>query len=227
MSSTPVRFQIDEPLLRQNAMLGIIKASVTVSESSAELRAELEAVQSAAAASTEDSGAWHDRSIAAARQAVRAVGWNVNRYPISSEAMIKRARKGGRVPSVNNVVDINNLLSIQSGWPIGSYNLSNVEQPIDFRLGRGDEEYAAIKGAAFKLAALPLFADSQGPFGSLVRDSGRAIIDDTATTIMMAIFGFDSAVEMEELSRKAAGMLQRFASASSVEVAVIDGRSQA
>jgi DNA/RNA-binding domain of Phe-tRNA-synthetase-like protein len=227
MSSPSVRFQLDEALIRQHAMLGIVTASVTVSEPSPELRAELEAVQSAAAASAEDSGAWHDRSIAAARQAVRAVGWNVNRYPISSEAMLKRARKGGRVPSVNNVVDINNLLSIQSGWPIGSYNLANVEQPIEYRLGRAEEEYAAIKGSAFKLAALPLFADSQGPFGSLVRDSGRALIDGTAATILMAIFGFDRAAEMKELADRAAELLQRFAVASSVEVAVVDGRSQA
>jgi len=44
---------------------------------------------------------------------------------------------------------------------------------------------------------------------------------------MMASFGFDSAVEMEELLPQAAGLLQRFASASSVEVAVVDGRSPA
>lgn len=209
---------IHEQLIPQRAQLAILHAAVAVTESSEALRAELEEVQRAAAAAPEGSGARNERSIEATRQAVRALGWNPNRYRVSSEALLRRIKKGDRVPSVNNVVDINNIVSLESGWPVGSYNVAKLVPPVAFRPGGADEEYGAIGGNAFKLAALPLFADGEGAFGSVVRDSGRAIVDASTTEVMMVIVGFGALSEVEDLAQRAATLLERFAGATAVQV---------
>jgi DNA/RNA-binding domain of Phe-tRNA-synthetase-like protein len=217
-----MHIDIEDQLRRQGAVLAVVRASVAVADSSAELRQALEEAQRAAAANG-DGAARHERSIAATREAVRAVGWNVNRYRVSSEALSRRVSKGDRVPSVNNVVDINNLLSIESGWPIGSYDLARVEPPLSFRVGRAEESYQAIGGASFKIEALPVFADRAGPFGSVVRDSGRAIVGPTTTSALMVIVGFGERAEVEALGVRAAALLETFAAATAVERAVVGG----
>jgi DNA/RNA-binding domain of Phe-tRNA-synthetase-like protein len=225
MTATATHIHIHDQLVRYKAALATIEASVTVTDSNASLRAELEDSQAIAALGTGDGSACNERSIAATRQIVCELGWNVNRYRVSSEALLRRIRRGDRVPSVNNIVDINNILSIQSGLPIGTYSLSRLQPPVEFRIGRSDEEYSAIGGAAFKLKSLPLFADLQGPFGSVVRDSGRAIIDNSTTKILMVVVGFDNFGELEEIAQRATVFLRRFATASSLDVSVF-GRSQ-
>lgn len=213
-----LQIQIHDQLVPQRVQLAVLRAPVVVAASSEALRAELEAVQSAAAAAPEDPGVRNERSIEATRQAVRALGWNPNRYRVSSEALLKRIKKGDRVPSVNNVVDINNILSLESGWPVGSYNVAKLVPPVELRLGRAEEEYAAIGGNAFKLGALALFSDQEGPFGSVVRDSGRAIVDASTTEVMMVIVGFGAISEVEDMVSRGRDLLQRFASSSSVDI---------
>ena len=50
--------------------------------------------------------------IRGSRAAYKAFGRNPGRYRVSSEALIRRVRRGDELYHINSVVDVNNLLSV-------------------------------------------------------------------------------------------------------------------
>ena len=53
-------------------------------------------------------------NIKAARDAYKKLGQDPSRYRVSSESLVRRVVKGNGLYKVNNIVDINNLISILS-----------------------------------------------------------------------------------------------------------------
>src|SRR4029077_686843 len=125
-------------------------------------------------------------AILATRVGYKALGKDPARYRGSAEALLRRviARKG--MPRINNVVDVINLVSVESRLPIGLYDLAHVEGPIEFRAGRAGETYKGIGKYPLNLEELPLFADAQGPHGSPTSDSERTMVTP-ATKLVLAI----------------------------------------
>lgn len=85
------------------------------------------------------------------RNAFTQIGFNPNKFPCSVEALITRVAKGGQMPSINNVVDIANAISIQYILPIGAHDIDAAEEDIMVRysvagdkfipFGMGEAEY--------------------------------------------------------------------------------------
>ena len=67
------------------------------------------------------------------RAAYKAFGRNPGRYRVSSEALLCRVRRGDELYHVNSVVDVNNLISVESGLSVGSYDLEQLQGDIVFR----------------------------------------------------------------------------------------------
>ena len=55
-------------------------------------------------------------NIKESRAAYKAFGKDPSRYRVSSEALIRRIGQGKGLYEVNTVVDVNNLISIESGF---------------------------------------------------------------------------------------------------------------
>ena len=62
--------------------------------------------------------------IRGSRAAYKAFGRNPGRYRVSSEALLRRVRRGDELYHINSVVDVNNLVSVESGLSVGSYDLA-------------------------------------------------------------------------------------------------------
>jgi len=75
-------------------------------------------------------------SIRGVRAMFRAWGVDASRYRPSAEALLRRVVQGKGLYRVSNVVDINNLGSVETGWPYGSYDRRALEPPVVLRLGR-------------------------------------------------------------------------------------------
>lgn len=56
------------------------------------------------------------------RRAFKSFGIDPGRTRISSEALYRRVRQGKDLYQVNAVVDANNLVSLASGFSLGSYD---------------------------------------------------------------------------------------------------------
>ncbi len=62
---------------------------------------------------------------------------------------------------INSVVDINNLVSLESLNPAGTYDLEKITPPIELRIGAAGESYKGIGKDLINIESLPVFADAQ------------------------------------------------------------------
>ena len=135
-----------------------------------------------------------DAAVETYKTALTRLGRNPNRYRISSDALLRRARKDG-VPHILPLVDLNNLLSLRSGLPIGCYDQARIEGGIVFRQGREGEGMATLGKGEMDVARLPLLADDAGPFGSMVSDSVRCRVTEATAAPFFVMYGYGEADE--------------------------------
>ena len=75
------------------------------------------------------------------REAYKAFGAKPSEYRSSIEAMARRALRGDLLPSINALVDIGNIVSLQHLVPVGGHSMDELTQDISLRLATGDEEF--------------------------------------------------------------------------------------
>jgi DNA/RNA-binding domain of Phe-tRNA-synthetase-like protein len=82
--------------------------------------------------------------IRAWRDAYRLFGAKPSEHRSSVEAMARRALRGDRLPSINALVDIGNVISLRHLVPAGSHAIDILRGDIELRFARGDEEFVAF-----------------------------------------------------------------------------------
>ena len=122
----------------------------------------------------------HMPDIAPARELYRHFGIDPTRYRPSSEALLRRVLRGERLPRVNSLVDVANVVSLRLQVPIGLYDVAHVRGSLTLRLGREGESYTGIRKEQVNVAGRICVADDAGPCGNPSADSGRTMIT-TAT----------------------------------------------
>ncbi|MDD7794385.1 B3/B4 domain-containing protein [Clostridium sp. 'White wine YQ'] len=156
------------------------------------------------------------------RETYKKLGKVPSKYRLSSEALLRRILQGKGMYKVNNIVDINNLMSIKSKFPVGSYNIKNLHSPINLVIGKEGEQYKGIGKENINIANLPVLADSLGSFGSPTSDSERAMITDNVSEILMCIFCFSGKTNMEEYLEYGKELLERYANGKDIKIKVIE-----
>ena len=122
-----------------------------------------------------DGKEWNEISgIRGSRAAYKAFGRNPGRYRVSSEALIRRVRRGDELYHINSVVDVNNLISVESGLSVGSYDLGKIHGAITLRKAENGEGYSGIwKDFLDMENMLVLVDDLNLPFGTIrIRKQG-------------------------------------------------------
>ena len=66
-----------------------------------------------------------------------------------------------------------------------------------------------------------VLADDKGIFGSSMSDSTRAMVTEEAHDILVVIYCFENAVDLEALLKEAETVFERFASATDIEAWII------
>ena len=201
--------------------LGCISASVVVTEHDETLWREINARLPYLVASLSVEQIAELPPVQAQRNAYKAIGKDPRRYRGSAEALLRRVLQGKGLYAVNTLVDINNLLSLETYHPVGTYDQGHLQPPIRFRIGRSGETYPGIGDRPVNIERLPVFADQLGPFGSPTRDSERAAITSNTSRIMMIIVSFAGSAQMEQALERACLLLERYARASDVATAMV------
>jgi DNA/RNA-binding domain of Phe-tRNA-synthetase-like protein len=75
------------------------------------------------------------------REAYKAFGAKPSDYRSSIEAMVRRVLRGDELPSINTLVDIGNIVSLQHLVPVGGHSLDELIQDITLRLASGKESF--------------------------------------------------------------------------------------
>lgn len=154
-------------------------------------------------------------SIRGVRAMFRAWGVDPARYRPSAEALLRRVMQGKGLYRVSNAVDINNLGSVETGWPYGTYDAARIDPPVAFRLGAPGETYEGIGKHTWHLEARPVLADQQGPFGSPISDSVRTMITEATAALLTVIFApaTSARAALDEAVERCARRLEQFAGA--------------
>lgn len=161
-------------------------------------------------------------NIKESRAAYKAFGKDPSRYRVSSEALIRRIGQGKGLYEVNTVVDVNNLISIESGFSVGSYDTGNIEEELVFRIGRQKETYKGIGKEEINIENLPVLADEKGAIGSSTSDSERAMITEEAKEVLTLIYSFSDNEDLEKALEYGKKYLEEYAGAGNIKSWIAD-----
>ncbi len=156
-------------------------------------------------------------NIKESRAAYKSFGKDPSRYRVSSEALIRRIGQGKGLYEVNTVVDVNNLISIESGFSVGSYDAANIEDDLVFRVGKAGETYKGIGKDDINIEGLPVLADEKGAIGSSTSDSERAMITENAQEVLTLIYSFSANKDLEKAMEYGKKYLEKYAGAQEIE----------
>jgi len=155
------------------------------------------------------------------RKAYKSLGKDPARYRGSAEALLRRIVAGKGFPQINAVVDVINLVSVESRLPVGLYDLGHVVGEIVFRAGLAGETYKGIGKYDLNLEGLPLFADTVGPHGSATSDSERTMVTDATKHVLAVIISFGGTEGLERWAQRMAALLTQHAAGQDVEIKII------
>jgi DNA/RNA-binding domain of Phe-tRNA-synthetase-like protein len=166
-------------------------------------------------------GVLESAQVEATRKAYKALGKDPARYRGSAEALLRRVVAGKGLPQINAVVDVINLVSVESRLPIGLYDLGHIVGEIVFRAGRTGETYKGIGKYDLNLEGLPLFADTVGPHGSATSDSERTMVTGTTKHVLAIIISFGGTEGLERWAQRTSALLVQHAAGQDVEIQIV------
>lgn len=134
--------------------------------------------------------ALENESIITTRNAIKSFGKTPSKYRGSAESLLRRVIKYSEIPSINPIVDINNIISIKYLTPVGSYNTEEIHGDIFVTIGYPCDNYQSINRSTICLDKMLVLRDDKGPFGSIHADSKRTMVSDYNKNILTVIFSF-------------------------------------
>jgi DNA/RNA-binding domain of Phe-tRNA-synthetase-like protein len=152
------RLLVSEDVFRAfpDALIGVAAFSgVENAGESAEVTAALRAEEDRAAAAFAGSSIPDHPRIAPWRAAYRAFGAKPKDHPSSIENLVRRVSKGGRLPHINKLVDLYNVVSLRHLVPVGGEDLAAVEGDVELAFAGESEPAVRLLGEPPEMARPP------------------------------------------------------------------------
>jgi len=124
----------------------------------------------------------------AVRAMYKRVGLDPTKTRPSSEALLRRVRKGDALPRINSMVDVCNWCSFEFQLPYGLYDADRIDGDVVLRLGADGESYPGIRKDDVHVGGRIALADAQGPFGNPTSDSSRTMVTTQTTRALLVVF---------------------------------------
>ena len=218
-----MKLSVDPGLKKKcpSVALGCVTAHVHTGDSTLELLGEMDLCEGGILKNTDPRAILEAPAISATRAGYRALGKDPARYRGSAEALLRRIISGKHFPSINCVVDVINLVSVESRLPIGLYDLAKVQGDIVFRTGRSGETYKGIGKYDLNLEDLPVFCDTAGPHGSPTSDSERTMVTSSTESVVAILISFGGPQPLEVWCRRMIGLMERYTEGRELRTEVI------
>ena len=146
---------------------------------------------------------------ASVRTMYKRVGLDPTKTRPSSEALLRRVRKGDPLPRINSMVDVCNWCSLEFQLPYGLYDADRIAGDVELRMGRAGEQYGGIRKDDVHVGGRIALADDVGVFGNPTSDSARTMVTTGTKRGMLVVFAprdVDSAQLMRVLDATSARM---------------------
>ena len=122
------------------------------------------------------------------RTMYKRVGIDPTKRRPSSEALLRRVRKGEPLPRINSMVDVCNWCSLEFQLPYGLYDAARIEGDVVLRLGAEGESYPGIRKDDVHVGGRITLADAAGPFGNPTSDSARTMVTTATQRALLIVF---------------------------------------
>jgi DNA/RNA-binding domain of Phe-tRNA-synthetase-like protein len=122
------------------------------------------------------------------RTMYKRVGIDPTKTRPSSEALLRRVRKGDTLPRINSMVDVCNWCSFEFQLPYGLYDAAHIEGDVTLRIGLEGESYPGIRKDEVHVGGRITLADAMGPFGNPTSDSARTMVTTATTRALVVVF---------------------------------------
>ena len=196
-----------------------MSAQVVNSATSDELWREIEAAAADIAARYELLAVNQRPAIAATRRLYKALGKDPGRYRVASEQLCRRIIKGLGLYRLTALVDVVNLVSLVSGYPISGLDADKIEGPVlEMGVGRAGELYHGIGRGELNIEGMPVWRDTLGGIATPTSDEERTKFTLDTTRVQICINGFGEEMPMPEAVDWMARLLEKYAQASEIEI---------
>ncbi len=164
------------------------------------------------------------------RSLLRTFGFHPSgRSRPASEFLAKDLGNRGSFNPINNVVDINNHISLLYNLPISVIDLDKSGSELSLRVGAPEEKYIFNReGQELTLKNLIVIAkngDSHKPIGSPVKDSQETKVFENTKNILFVIYTSSTITtecELKEINDRIALLLDKECSPERIKTAIID-----
>ncbi len=198
-----------------------VEADVENSETSDELWALIERAVSDMGEIAEMADINKRPGIRATREAYKALGKEPNRYRPSSEALCRRVVKGMGLYRINTLVDIINLLSMQSGYSIGGFDRDKIcGDRIVLGVGRENEPFEAIGRGNLNITCMPVYRDNIGGIGTPTSDNERTKLELSSCRLLVCINIYGEEMPVDDVIALTVFLLEKYAKASDIRVEI-------
>ncbi|MBR1934449.1 MAG: hypothetical protein IJ835_00160 [Muribaculaceae bacterium] len=198
--------------------VGVVAATVVNSETGDELWHELEQAATDIASTYQLLEINRRPAIAAARKLYKAFGKDPGRYRVASEALCRRIIRGLGLYRTTTLIDLVNLVSIKSGYPIGGFDADKiVGDTLTLGIGEPGEQYNGIGRGALNIEGMPVYRDDLGAMATPTSDEERIKFTPATRHIQLNINAFDTEMPLERTIDWTVGLLRKYASATDIQ----------
>jgi len=134
--------------------------------------------------------------VAALRKLFRAAGCDPTRYRPASEALLRRLVKGGELPEIFPLVDLNNCLSAELAVPCCVMFEDSFSEPMTWRSGLEGESYESLRGP-FNLEKKPVLLDEDGPLDTPITGNVRVKVEPETEKAWLVAYMPASELDLE------------------------------
>jgi len=151
--------------------------------------------------------------IAPTRAAYKACGKDPNRYRPSAEALTRRAVKGLELYRTLTIIDLINLVSLNTGHSIGGFDLDKIDgDSLLLDVGTADDPFLAIGRGPLNIAGLPAYRDQTGVIGTPTSDCERTSLSPGTSRLLMLVNVYDTDTDTGRLLDYIASLLREYGS---------------
>lgn len=202
--------------------VGLIRANVQNTSTGDELWQELELAARDVVSRYELLEINKRPAVAATRRVYKHFGKDPNRYRVASEALCRRLIRGLGIYRLTTLVDLINLVSIRSGYPISALDADKLEgDSLSLGIGEEGEYYEGIGRGQLNIAGMPIYRDAKGGVATPTSDEERTKITELTTRVQININGYAEEMPMVECVDWVVTLLKKYAMATDIETQII------
>ncbi len=151
-------------------------------------------------------------AIDATRVAYKALGKEPARYRPSAEALCRRILREIPLYRINTLVDIINIISVESGFSIGAFDIGKIQgNVLTLGIGKAGEDFEAIGRGQLNIEGLPVYRDATGGIGTPTSDHERTKITEETTDLLIIINSYNGIEGLQEAVNHLLELLLKYA----------------